>query len=140
VNRRASLATWGVLTRKSHILAVGNFDASLRHSEDVDLGERLLAKGYEVVFDPALHTSSLAVNTLAQVLERYWRWYAGKEERVSWRGYGKQIAYSLKVMARRDFQEGDALGIPISLLSPHYQFWKSFWRNKQTKSQMEKTC
>jgi glycosyltransferase involved in cell wall biosynthesis len=133
VNRRASLATWGVLTRKSHILGVGNFDPSLRHTEDADLGERLLAKGYEVVFDPALHTLSLADNTLLQVLERYWRWYAGKDERVSWRGYGKQIAYSLKVMARQDFQDGDLSSIPISLLSPHYQFWKSFWRSFASK-------
>jgi hypothetical protein len=107
---------------------VGNFNPNIRHSEDAELGGRLLAAGYEVVFDPSLHIASLAKNTLGEVLERYWRWYAGKDERVSWRGYFKQIAYSFKVMARQDWQARDPLSIPISLLSPHYQFWKSFWR------------
>jgi N-acetylglucosaminyltransferase len=130
LNRRASLITYGVMMRKSHVLAVGNFNSNLRHSEDVDLGGRLLAKGYEVVFDPHLHTLSLANNTLLEVLERYWRWYAGKEERISWRGYFKQVVYSLKVMAREDFRAGDPLGIPISLLSPHYQFWRSWFRRR----------
>jgi glycosyltransferase involved in cell wall biosynthesis len=128
VNRRASLATWGVLMRKSCVLRVGNFDSNLRHSEDADLGERLLAQGYEVVFDPYLHTFSLTSNTVLEVLERFWRWYAGKDEHICWRGYFKQIIYSLKVMARQDLEAGDPLGIPISLLSPHYQFWKSLRR------------
>jgi glycosyltransferase involved in cell wall biosynthesis len=127
-NRRAPLATWGVLMRKSHVLAAGNFDSNLRHSEDADLGERLLAQDFEVVFDPSIHVMPLASNTLLEVLERYWRWYAGKHERVSWQGYAKQIIYSLKVMALQDCQAGDPLSVPISLLSPHYQFWKSWAR------------
>ncbi|HEY3855113.1 MAG TPA: glycosyltransferase [Verrucomicrobiae bacterium] len=129
LNRRAPLATGGVLFRKSHVLAAGNFDACLRHSEDADLGGRLLAQGYEVIFDPAIHVFSLAVNTLLEVLERYWRWYAGKDEEVSWKLYFRQIVYSLKVMARQDMRAGDLLGVPISLIVPHYQFWCSLWRN-----------
>jgi len=133
-NRRASLATWGVLMRKSCVMNVGNFDANLRHSEDADLGERLLADGYEVVFDPLLHTIPLTSNTLPELLERYWRWYAGKDEKIGWKGYFKQVVYSLKVMARQDLQAGDLLSIPISVLSPHYQFWKSFWRKLPKKT------
>lgn len=128
VNRRASLATNGVLMRKSHVMAAGNFDARLHHSEDADLGGRLQAKGHEVVFDPELHAFPLATNTLPELLERYWRWYAGADERVSWRAYLRQISYSVKVMARQDLQARDPLGVPISLLSPHYQFWKSWLR------------
>jgi glycosyltransferase involved in cell wall biosynthesis len=135
VNRRASLATWGVLMRRSHVVAVGNFDSNLRHSEDADLGERLLNAGFDLVFDPAIHVFSLAANTLLEVLERYWRWYAGKDERVNWRLYFKQIAYSLKVMARQDLQEGDMMSVPISLFSPHYQFWKS-WARRQQKTRL----
>jgi glycosyltransferase involved in cell wall biosynthesis len=134
-NHRASLTTYGVLIRKSHVLAVGSFNPNLRHSEDADLGERLLAAGHEVVFDPGLKVMSRANNTLGEVLERYWRWYAGKNEQVTWRGYGKQVVYSLKVMARRDWHAGDPLGLPISLLSPHYQFWKSFWRRLRPSSE-----
>jgi len=134
-NHRASLITYGVLMRKSHILTVGSFNPNLRHSEDADLGERLLAAGHEVVFDPNLQVTSLAKNTMGEVLERYWRWYAGKDEHVSWHGYGKQIMYSIKVMARQDWQAGDPLGIPISLLSPHYQFWKSFRRRLHPSSE-----
>jgi hypothetical protein len=109
-------------------LSAGNFDSNLRHSEDADLGDRFLAQGYEVVFDPAIHVLSLSGNTVVEVLERYWRWYAGKDERVSWKGYVKQVIYSLKVMALQDCRAGDVLGVPISIFSPHYQFWKSQMR------------
>jgi glycosyltransferase involved in cell wall biosynthesis len=128
VQHQSVLITYGTLLRKAAVEAVGGFDPLLRHSEDSDLGHRLAAADWDVVFDPSLPVISIAPNSLAQVLERYWRWYAGKDERISWKGYFKQVVYSLKVMAPQDFQAGDPLGIPISLLSPHYQFWKSFWR------------
>jgi glycosyltransferase involved in cell wall biosynthesis len=129
VNRRASLSTWGALMRKSQVLAAGNFNCELRHSEDTDLGERLLAAGYDVVFDPGIRVLSLKNNTLWEVLERYWRWYAGKDESINLGCYFKQIVYSVKVMARQDCQARDLLSIPISLFSPHYQFWRSLWRS-----------
>ncbi|HEY4356850.1 MAG TPA: glycosyltransferase [Acidobacteriaceae bacterium] len=128
LNRRASLSTWGVVLRKSSVLAAGNFDPRLRHSEDADLGARLLARGDEVVFDPSLDVAALNSNTLPQVLERYWRWYAGVNERMTLKGYMKQIVYSIKVMAREDLQEGDPASACVSLLSPHYQFWNSWFR------------
>lgn len=135
VNRYASLATYGVLLRKSHVLAVGNFNPGLRHSEDADLGKRLLAEGYEVVFDPQLHVIAITGNSLGQVLERYWRWNAGKDERVSWKEYLKQMVYSVKVMARQDWESGDIFAVPISLLSPHYQFWRSWILRSRNRSQ-----
>jgi cellulose synthase/poly-beta-1,6-N-acetylglucosamine synthase-like glycosyltransferase len=128
VRHAASLATGGVILRKSAVLAAGNFNANLRHSEDADLGRRLLARGYDVIFDPALHVKPLTTNTLPEVLERYWRWYAGTEERASWNGYFKQVGYSIKVMARQDLESGDPLSALVSLFSPHYQFWRSRWR------------
>jgi glycosyltransferase involved in cell wall biosynthesis len=131
VNRHAALSTWGVLMRRSHVLSVGNFDAALRHSEDADLGGRLLGAGYEVVFDPELKVIAIERNTLGQVLERYWRWYAGKDERVTWKGYLKQIVYSVKVMALMDLRALDPVCVPISLVSPHYQFWRSFLRRRK---------
>lgn len=134
INRSASLATYGALVRKSAVLRVGNYTSALRHSEDEDLGERLLASGYNVVYDPGLQVTSIISNTLGQVLERYWRWYAGKEESIDWRAYLKQISYSIKVMAVQDLSAGDPMGVPISLLCPHYQFWKSWLRKYSSHS------
>ncbi|WP_218081030.1 glycosyltransferase [Anthocerotibacter panamensis] len=140
VDRHALLATYGAVVRKSAVLAVGNYDPTLRHSEDRELGERLLQAGYEVIHDPKLEVSSIAHNTLAQVLERYWRWYCGKDETVSWSGYLKQVAYATKVMALQDLRAGDPQSIPISLFSPHYQFWRSWWRSFLRPTPMKPPC
>jgi glycosyltransferase involved in cell wall biosynthesis len=132
LNQFAPLATWGLLMRRSQVIAVGNFDDSLVHSEDAELGKRLLAAGHKVVFDPQLEVHSLSRNSVSQVLERYWRWNAGIDRSVSWNGYLKQTAYSIKVMALNDLREGDPLCVPISLFAPHYQFWRSFLQSKNT--------
>lgn len=135
VQHGALLSTYGCVLRSSAVLEVGNFDRSLRHSEDADLGRRLLAAGFDVVFDPSLLVVAGVSNSLSQVLERYWRWYAGSSEGMNLRGYFKQIWYSLKVMARRDLQEGDLLSLPITLFSPHYQFWRSWARRRSGRVQ-----
>jgi GT2 family glycosyltransferase len=126
--RQASLSTWGALVRASAVQRVGGYDRGLRHTEDGDLGGRLLASGFEVVFDPRLTVTSIAPNTLGQVLERHWRWHAGTSPAASWREYRKGIGYSIKCMARDDLRAGDLLSVPVSLLSPHYHFWRSFLR------------
>ncbi len=131
LDRHAVLTTWGLMMRRSTVVEVGNFDPRVRHTEDIDLGERLLGAGYEVVFDPDLTVTSIVNNSLREVLDRYWRWYAGKDERVSWRGYVKQIVFALKVMAAMDLRAGDPLSLPITLFSPHYQFWRSYIRKFQ---------
>lgn len=125
----ALLSTYGCVVRRSAVLEVGNFDRSLRHSEDADLGRRLLAAGFDVIFDPSLHVIAGISNTKSQVLERYWRWNAGAHEHVSLRGYAKQVWYSVRVMVLRDLRDGDLSSILLSLLCPHYQFWKS-WRRR----------
>lgn len=128
VRHGAPLSSWGCVLRRSAVLAVGNFDPSLRHSEDADLGRRLLAAGFDVVFDPALKVISMISNTPLSVLERYWRWHAGVREHISLSSYARQVWYSLKVLAYRDLASGDPLAVPISLACPHYQFWRSCWR------------
>lgn len=135
VRHGALLSTYGCVIRRSAVLEVGNFDRSLRHSEDADLGRRLLAAGFDVVFDPSLLVVSGVSNSLGQVLERYWRWYAGPEETMNVSGYMRQIWYSLKVMAGRDLQDGDLLSLLISLFSPHYQFWRSWARRRSGRVQ-----
>jgi cellulose synthase/poly-beta-1,6-N-acetylglucosamine synthase-like glycosyltransferase len=128
VRHGAPLSTWGCVLRRSAVLAVGNFDASLRHSEDAELGRRLLAAGFDVVFDPTLQVISGVSNTRLGVLERYWRWHAGEREQVSLSSYVRQVWYSLRVLVPRDIADGDLLAVPLSLLCPHYQFWKSWGR------------
>ena len=49
--------------------------------------------------------------------------------------YAKQVWYSVKVMARQDLLDGDALSVPVSLFSPHYQFWKSWARRRKAGAQ-----
>jgi GT2 family glycosyltransferase len=125
VRHQAPLITYGTIVRRSAVMEVGNFDPALRHSEDAELGERLLAAGYDIVFDPSVPVFCNVQNSLAQVLERYWRWYAGKDEQVSLRGYWHNVIYSIKGMAWQDFKAGDPLAAMISLVCPHYQHWKS---------------
>jgi len=126
----ALLATNGAVVRRSAVAAAGGFDSALRHSEDLDLGRRLLAQGGAVVCDPELKFSSLVENSLGEVLERYWRWHAGPDERTDWRGYLRTIAYAVKVMARADLAARDPFAAAISLACPHYQFWKSRLRRR----------
>jgi GT2 family glycosyltransferase len=125
VAHRAPLMTYGALMRRSAVLEVGNFDPALRHSEDAELGARLLAAGYDIVFDPSIPVICNVQNTLSEVLERYWRWNVGVRSSVTMSDYFKLLAYALKVMAAKDMQERDPASAMISLLCPHSQFWRS---------------
>ena len=129
VSLRAPLSTYGTMMRKSAVLDVGNFDPDLYHSEDKELGDRLLAKGYSIVFDPSVAVICNVENSLVQVLERYWRWYAGVDEAISLKSYFKNIVYSFKCMACQDLKAGDPLSVSISLFCPHVQFWTSVVRS-----------
>ena len=111
--------------------AVGGYDPRLRHTEDADLGVRLLEAGYDIVGDPDLHVECISSNTLGEVLECYWRWYAGANEEAHVGAYWKTIGYSIKSMAVADLRAGDPRGVPISLLCPHYQFWRSWQRRRR---------
>jgi glycosyltransferase involved in cell wall biosynthesis len=122
VRHYASLATYCCLVRKSAVEKVGGFSATLRAGEDADLGQRLLAAGYDVIFDPQLIGTSIVSNSVMEVLERYTRW--NTLSKMSARGYLRQINYALKVMVVKDLKARDPLGACISLLTPHYQFWR----------------
>jgi cellulose synthase/poly-beta-1,6-N-acetylglucosamine synthase-like glycosyltransferase len=135
VKHGALLSTWGCVLRRSAVIQAGNFDRKLRHTEDAELGRRLLNAGFDVILDPELHVISGVTNSVGQVLERYWRWYAGTDEQVSLGRYAKQIWYATKVMALQDLRDGDPLSVPVSLFSPHYQFWKSWARRRAARVQ-----
>jgi glycosyltransferase involved in cell wall biosynthesis len=125
LRRDASLVTAGVVVRAVAVAAAGGYSRHLRHSEDADLGQRLLDAGHDVVFDPALQIWSTESNSGLQVLERYWRWYAGRDEHVGVAAYLRGISYSVTGMAAADVAAGDWVSVPLSLACPHYQFWRS---------------
>lgn len=121
----ALLATGGAIIRASAAVKAGGYNAELKMTEDADLGNRLLAAGFDVICDPALAVIETAENSIAQVLERYWRWYTAPHGRMSVHDYLRQVAFSIRTMAGEDLAAGDPGAALISLASPHYQFWKS---------------
>ena len=120
----APLITFGTMVRADSVAAVGGYDPTLRHTEDAELGQRLLLANYEVVGDPSLQVFCNIRNTLPEVLERYWRWYAGKDEAFCWKTYVKMMKYSVRAMAFQGLMSGDPFACGISLLLPHYQLWR----------------
>lgn len=124
-NSHGLLVTAGSLLRKSIVLEVGNFNRLCRHSEDRELGHRLLQANYDVIFDPVLTILDARQKNLSDVLETYWRWHAGDKETVDFEAYLRQVIYSVKVLAARDIKSNDPAAVFVSLLSPHYQLWRS---------------
>jgi glycosyltransferase involved in cell wall biosynthesis len=126
VRHRASLTTGASMFRRDAVVRAGNFDPELHRREDADLGRRLIAYGYDIVFDPEPAMVSAAGNTLSEVLERHWRWNLDESERTSAAHYAKTVWYSVTVMVRQDLRARDVAAALISLLAPHYSFWRTF--------------
>lgn len=125
VRHCVGLCTYGTVLRASAVAAAGGFNASLRHSEDEDLGRRLLRSRHDVIFDPALHVASLADNSALEVLERYWRWYVGQNETFSLPAYARQTWYCLSHMVADDLKKRDPAVAAISLSLPPYILFKA---------------
>ena len=115
-----SLTTYGTILRRSAVLDVGNFNPSLRHSEDKDLGKRLLNAGYKIIGDPNLVVYSIKKDSVLSVLERYWRWYGGEDESMSFHDYCDAIKASIKPMIQQDLKAKDWRAAFVSFLCPHY--------------------
>tara|TARA_B100001093_G_C26853941_1_gene1026460 strand:+ start:947 stop:1768 length:822 start_codon:yes stop_codon:yes gene_type:complete len=119
------MITYGAIMRKSHIMEVGNFDPELVHSEDEEITERLLHNGYTLLSNHDLKVYCNIDNTLIEVLERYWRWYIGKEQKMTFKDYLHSIKCSIKPMIHEDLKAGYWGCILISLLCPHYSYFKT---------------
>ena len=114
--------TYGTIVRKSHIIAVGNFNSKLIHSEDEEMGQRLLQNGYILLSNHDLNVFCNTENTLMEVLERYWRWHIGMDEQMTFLDYLHLVKSSIKPMAQIDLHYRQWSSIPISLFCPHYFF------------------
>ena len=117
--------TYGAIVRKSHIMEVGNFDTELKHSEDEEMGKRLLTNGYTLLSNHDLNVYCNFDNSLREVFERYWRWNVGKDQKMSLRDYAHSIKSSIKPMVQEDLQTRHWSCIPISLICPHYCYFKT---------------
>jgi cellulose synthase/poly-beta-1,6-N-acetylglucosamine synthase-like glycosyltransferase len=131
------LITYGTLMRTSAVKEVGNFNKTLFHTEDHELGLRLHSAGYKILGSPDAVIRSIAPATLWKTLERYWRWYAGVDEKVSIRNYLHTIKGSIRPMAEKDIANRDFAAALISLLCPHYCMWKSLSRKLAGKSNLK---
>ena len=123
-----SLTTYGTILRRSAVVDVGNFNPSLRHSEDKDLGKRLLNAGYKIIGDPNLVVYSIKKDSVFSVLERYWRWYGGEDEKFSIKDYLHAIKASFRPMMQQDIKANDWRSAFISFLCPHFGFFRHLYR------------
>ena len=120
-----SLITWGVMLRVAAVREVGNFAPACRHSEDAELGDRLTAAGWTMVYEPSAGVETLVSNTVSQVLERWWRWNAGVAPRYRFVGHLRLAWYAAKVMAAQDLRAGDPAAALLSLAAPHIAAWRT---------------
>ena len=95
------------MLRKSAVLDVGNFNQDLRHSEDRELGQRLIKAGFKIIGDPNLVVYSIKKDSIWSVLERYWRWYGGEYESMSFGDYVRSIRGSFRPMIQQDINDCD---------------------------------
>lgn len=130
-----SLTTYGTILRRSLVLKIGNFNSSLKHSEDKELGERLINAGYKIIGDPGLVVHSIKKDSVNSVLERYWRWYGGTQESFSIKDYWYSIKASFRPMIQEDLKANDWKSAFISLLCPHYGLFRHLIRVINGKSQ-----
>ena len=124
----SSLTTYGTIFKRSAVLDSGNFNVNLKHSEDKDLGQRLFASGYKIIGDPKLVVYSIKKESLLSVLERYWRWYGGEDESMSFHDYWKAIKASIKPMIQEDLKAKDWGTAFISFICPHYGYLRYLYR------------
>lgn len=120
-----SLTTYGTLMRRGAIEEVGNFDASLEHSEDQELGTRLIKAGYSLLGIPSLVAYSIRHDTLTSVLERYWRWYGGVDGKMGLLDYFRSIKASFKPMIQQDLKSRDLASALISFTCPHFGYLRA---------------
>ena len=133
VNENASLCTGAYVSRVSAFRAVGNFRSGLRHSEDVELGDRLLKAGYKVVFEPKCIAHPLVRNTIAQCLERHWRWYVARHGRMTLTDLCRWAGLAWRSMLVEDMRAKDPAAAVISLILPFHHWWRSQWKKPDRK-------
>ena len=128
-----NLTTYGTLIRRSVVLEVGNFNENLWHSEDKELGKRIVAAGYKMIGDPKLFVRSIKYDSWISVLERYWRWYGGIDGEMNFLDYCHSIKASFKPMIMDDLLANDIPSALLSFVCPHYGYMNTKFRDLRKK-------
>jgi glycosyltransferase involved in cell wall biosynthesis len=121
----------GAIVRRSAVMKIGNYNTLYKHSEDRELGDRLIKSGFKILSDDNMRMSCHRRDSLFKVYERYWRWNTRSD--ISIYSYIKNVYYSLKEMVMKDLMENDFPKALISLFQPHYSFFKSIIETKLKK-------
>jgi cellulose synthase/poly-beta-1,6-N-acetylglucosamine synthase-like glycosyltransferase len=132
-NQNCHLATHGCILRRSAILAAGNFNSSLRHTEDNVLSHIIKEQGFRIVSCPSAQVKPQKVDRLCELVQRYWRWHAGATEAWSLSTYFKMIKNAHLVMAPRDWQAKDIPSMIFTLILPHWLTLYSLNRKLRSK-------
>jgi len=119
------LITYGTLMKKNHIITCNNFDPLLTKNEDYELGCKLIKKGFKLLGHTDVFIYSTISNTLFQTMERYWRWHFSRDKHMSFINYLKLIKACFNPMAISDLKEYKFNLFLISMILPHYCFYKS---------------
>lgn len=120
VGRDRHLSTHGCILRRSAILSMGNFDPTLRHSEDAALGWRLQQRGFRIVSCSKAKITPQIVDRLPALIRRYWRWHAGPAASWSLKHYFEMTKNAVYVMAPLDWKARDLSAFLLTLLLPHW--------------------
>lgn len=116
------LITYAVILRRNAIEKVGNFDERLKKCEDIDLGKKLIAKGFKIVSDPSLCAYSIRSETMRSLCLRFNRWFSSDSEN-SFRiipTFWNTLRSCYRIYAKEDLKSRDFGTLAISLLMP---FW-----------------
>ena len=128
------LTTYGTLMRRSQVIEIGNFNKNLKHSEDKELGNRIIMAGLIIIGDPKIFVRSIKKDTWSSVLERYWRWYGGINYSFTFNDYCHSIKASVNPLLVNDLRDKDFRAAIISLISPHYGYAKALFNKLALKN------
>ena len=95
------------LFRKAAVLEVGGYDETMRtNGEDCDLSRRLLAKGWQLIYDPGARATHLRSDSVRSILDTYWRWWkSGVNAYASGISLRSVAGHALFVHFRHSFRE-----------------------------------
>lgn len=124
------LITYGTMLRKNAVIEVGNFDSTLKKCEDIDLGHRLISRGFTLLGHTDVYIYSLKSNTIFELYERYWRWYYSEIEKFTLKHFILTVKCSLKPMIQKDLRCKDIKSAFISLILPYYCLYRSMRSKK----------
>jgi biofilm PGA synthesis N-glycosyltransferase PgaC len=99
--------------------------------EDCDMSRRLMAKGGQLVYEPAAVCWHLRTDTIRSVLRTAWRWdfyihyHQGRYNRA-WRKYIDNLRTG-RWLVSKHLVERNFAALPVDLLLPLYHTWED-WR------------